>query len=59
MKLRLELDELLGSALLEQAIAERRPISMQAEVALRRALGLPVPVPTKTKAPAVAPARAH
>ncbi len=43
MRLRLELDTQTAEALAQSAIRELRPASMQAEVLLRRALGLPVP----------------
>ena len=43
MRLRLELDTQTTEALAQSAIRELRPASMQAEVLLRRALGLPVP----------------
>jgi hypothetical protein len=49
MKLTLNLDEELTGALLDRAIAERRPVVMQAEVLLRLGLGLPVPVPPREK----------
>ena len=41
--LKLALDSETYSRLVEQAVSERRPIGWQAEVALRRALGLLVP----------------
>jgi hypothetical protein len=41
--LKIEPDSETYARLLEQAEAERRPIVWQAEVALRRALGLPFP----------------
>ena len=42
-RLRLDLDEQLYDRLVEAAVAERRPIIWQAEITLRRALGLPFP----------------
>ncbi len=41
MKIRLDIDTETAERLVEAAVAERRPIAMQAEVLLRRALGLP------------------
>ena len=52
MRLRIDLDAPMQSALIQQASAERRPVPMQAEVALRRALGLPIPIPANEEAPA-------
>ncbi len=43
MRLRLELDSQTAEALAQSAIRELRPATLQAEVLLRRALGLPVP----------------
>jgi hypothetical protein len=43
MRLRLELDQETHDALLKAALVEKRPIDWQAEVILRRALGLPFP----------------
>jgi len=43
MRLRLELDHETARRLAEEAVRERRPIAWQAEVMLRRALGLPFP----------------
>ncbi|MBA2447762.1 MAG: hypothetical protein H0V51_07025 [Chloroflexi bacterium] len=43
--LKLDVDSETYSRLVEQAVAERRPVVWQAEVALRRALGLPFPYP--------------
>ena len=40
MRLKIELDEMATQRLVEQAVAERRPVVWQAEVAIRRALGL-------------------
>ncbi len=45
MRIRLDLDEDTTHRLIEDAVANRRPLVMQAEVILRRGLGLPVPVP--------------
>jgi hypothetical protein len=45
MKIRLELDSETSMALIAQARAERRTATLQAEVMLRRALGLPFPYP--------------
>lgn len=41
MRLRVDLDREVSARLAEAAAAERRPIPWQAEVMLRRALGLP------------------
>lgn len=43
MRLKLELDEDASTRLVEQAALERRPVTWQAEVLLRKALGLPFP----------------
>jgi hypothetical protein len=43
-RLKLDLDPELYGRLLDAAEAERRPVLWQAEVSLRRALGLPFPV---------------
>lgn len=43
MRIRLELDNETTERLIERAADERRPVSWQAEVMLRRALGLPFP----------------
>ncbi len=42
-QLRITLDSETHQRLLESALAERRPVPWQAEVVLRRALGLPFP----------------
>jgi hypothetical protein len=42
--MKVELDPETYARLAGQAVAERRPIVWQAEVALRRALGLPFPI---------------
>ena len=41
--LKLDIDGETYERLVEEAVAERRPIVWQAEVALRRAFGLPFP----------------
>ena len=41
--IRLDLDQETYERLVEDAVAKRRPIAWQAEVALRRAFGLPFP----------------
>ena len=41
--IKLDLDQETYERLVEDAVAERRPIVWQAEVALRRAFGLPFP----------------
>ena len=41
--LKLDVDRETYDRLIEQAVAERRPVQWQAEVELRRALGLPFP----------------
>ena len=51
MKLRLELDQQTAEALTKSAISELRPTPLQAEVLLRRALGLPVPKESPASAP--------
>lgn len=43
MRLRLDLDKETHDRLLEAALREKRPIHWQAEVIMRRALGLPFP----------------
>lgn len=43
MRLTLKLDEAALERLMAQASAEKRPLAWQAEVLLRRALGLPFP----------------
>ena len=43
--LKLDVDSETYGRLLAEALAERRPVIWQAEVALRRALGLPFPDP--------------
>ena len=43
--LRIDLDRATFERLSKQADAERRPIIWQAEIVLRRALGLPFPYP--------------
>jgi len=42
-KLRLDIDQETYERLVKRAVAERRPIDWQAEVTLRRAVGLPFP----------------
>ena len=41
MRLKLDLDEDATARLVKQAVVERRPVPWQAEVLLRKALGLP------------------
>ena len=43
--LKLDLDNETYTRLMDVALQERRPIPWQAEVLLRRALGLPFPIP--------------
>lgn len=43
MRLKLEIDSETAERLVASAGAERRPVDWQAEVLLRRALGLPFP----------------
>ncbi len=43
MRIKLELDQEIAERLIETAEKERRPVVWQAEVLLRRALGLPFP----------------
>ena len=45
MKIRLDLDKQTTEQLIELALQERRPVDWQAEVLLRRALGLAGPAP--------------
>ena len=42
-RLKLDLDADTYGRLVEQAVAERRPVVWQAEVTIRRAVGLPFP----------------
>lgn len=44
-RLRIDLDRETYEALASQALAQRRPVILQAEVTLRQALGLPFPYP--------------
>ena len=44
-RLRLDLDRETYEALASQALAQRRPVILQAEVILRQTLGLPFPYP--------------
>ena len=46
--LKLDLDQETYERLVEEAVAERRPIVWQAEVTLRRAVGLPFPPQVRT-----------
>lgn len=41
--LKIEVDSETYDRLVEQAVAERRPVIWQAEISIRRALGLPFP----------------
>ena len=43
MRLKLELDTETAEKLAESAVVEKRPLAWQAEVLLRRSLGLPFP----------------
>jgi hypothetical protein len=43
MRVRLDLDQTTYDALVTSAVRELRPASLQAEVLLKRALGLPFP----------------
>jgi hypothetical protein len=54
-RLRLDLDRETFEALAAQAIAQRRTAPWQAEVILRRALGLPFPFPTSSDSAATTP----
>ncbi|MHB1006182.1 MAG: hypothetical protein ACYC3S_11145 [Chloroflexota bacterium] len=47
MRLKLDVDGDTAQALIDSAVAERRPVVNQTEVLLRRALGLPL-APTTT-----------
>lgn len=52
MRVRLDLDAETTERLVEVAVTERRPVAWQAEVLLRRALGLadrPAETPTEPK----------
>jgi hypothetical protein len=55
-QLKLDVDAETYQRLVEDAVAERRPIDWQAEVTLRRALGLPFPEPAICR-PLIDPAR--
>lgn len=50
MRIKIDLDAQATEKLIEAAVAERRPVPWQAEVLLRRALGLQDPVPTEPPA---------
>lgn len=54
---KLHVDEETYARLADQAVVERRPIVWQAEVALRRAVGLPFP--SSTALPVLADPEAH
>jgi hypothetical protein len=56
MRLKIELDEQTTERLISAAVAERRPLAWQAEVVLRRALGLPFPADDSGGQPAERPA---
>lgn len=43
MKLRLDLDTQTADALMASAVRELRPTNLQAEVLIKRSLGLPIP----------------
>lgn len=43
MRIKLDLDDEATERLIESAVAEKRPMPWQAEVLLRKALGLPWP----------------
>jgi hypothetical protein len=45
MRIKLELDNEMTEKLVQAAVREQRPAAWQAEVMLRRALGLPFPIP--------------
>jgi hypothetical protein len=45
VKLRLDLDPEVATALTGRAAGDLRPVDMEAEALLRQALGLPVPIP--------------
>ena len=47
-RLKLDLDAETFEALAVQALSERRPVPLQAQVILRQALGLPFPYPQVT-----------
>ena len=49
MRLRLDLDEALGEALLEESRKESRYLGQQIEVILREKLGIPVPSQEKSR----------
>jgi hypothetical protein len=50
MIVKIDLDRETTQRLIRVAVAERRPVGMQAEVLLRRGLGLPVPAPLQEDA---------
>ena len=61
-RLRLDLDRETFEALASQALAQRRPVILQAEVILRQTLGLPFPYPTAAPdgdRDALIPGRSH
>ena len=47
MRIRVDLDQETTGRLMTAAVSERRTVMMQAEVIIRRGLGLPVPVPPR------------
>lgn len=46
-KLRVDVDQETYRQIAKEAVAERRPVDLQAEVMLRRAAGLPFPAPLR------------
>jgi len=50
-KVQITLDVKTFKKLTEASISERRPVPLQAEVILRRALGQPFPIPVKDNQP--------
>ena len=59
MRIHLDLDSETSKALVVQALAEQRPVPLQAAVMLRRCLGLPFPfTPTAQSNPTTAESEA-
>ena len=56
MKLKIELDTETTEALMNSAVRELRPAGLQAEVLLKRALGLPFPPEDRPKEKDLVPA---
>jgi hypothetical protein len=48
-RLRLDLDAETNDHLLRLSVSERRPVVLQAEVLIRKSLGLPLPLPALSR----------